>query len=57
MGEYRPRKDVDRPLLGIGVLRIRGVRGGELLRQQASSQIHRVSGQLAKHNPTIADAE
>jgi hypothetical protein len=57
MGERGPREDVDRRLLGIGVLGIRGVRGGELLRQQASSQVHRVSGWLAKHNPTIADAE
>ena len=56
MGQCRPREGVDRPLLGIGV-GIRGVRGGELLRQQASSQVHRVSGWVAKHNPTIADAE
>jgi hypothetical protein len=28
-----------------------------LLRQKASSQIHRVSGWLAKLNPAIADAE
>ena len=28
-----------------------------MLRQKASSQIHRVSGWLAKLNPAIADAE